>query len=168
MIETLKIPNDRIPVLIGTTGETKRKLYNRFKTNIDIKDTEVSIEGEPVNVFIVKQIIKAIGRGFSPDIAFLLEKDDYQLEVFEITKYTNTKSSMARLKGRVIGRQGKSREKIEELTSSYISVYGKTVSIIARVEFLPLALEAVNMLLGGAKHSTVYKFLETGIKHINP
>ena len=168
MIETLKIPKDRVPVLIGSEGVVKRRLYNKFKTNIEIKDTDITIEGEPVNVFIVKQIVKAIGRGFSPEVAYLLEKDDYQLEIFELAKYTNTKNSMARIKGRVIGREGKAREKVEELTSSYISVYGKTVSIIAKVDFLPLLLESVQMLLGGAKHSTVYKFLETGIKHINP
>jgi ribosomal RNA assembly protein len=109
----------------------------------------------------VREIVKAIGRGFNPDIAKLLLKQDFVLEIIEITDYTNkSKNSMLRLKGRVIGKEGKSRRLIEELTESSISVYGKTISIIGPSESVNLARQAVISLLRGSTHANVYKWLE--------
>jgi ribosomal RNA assembly protein len=39
-------------------------------------------------------------------------------------------------------------------------VYGKTVGIIGRVEDLVYARRAVESLLGGSRHATVYGWLE--------
>ncbi|MCD6404171.1 MAG: RNA-processing protein, partial [Nanoarchaeota archaeon] len=60
----------------------------------------------------------------------------------------------------VIGRDGKAKEKIEELTDTNICVSGKTVSIIGRYDDAMIAREAVERLLGGAMHATVFRFLE--------
>jgi ribosomal RNA assembly protein len=49
---------------------------------------------------------------------------------------------------------------IEELTNTYISVYGHYVSIIGKPEDVKLASNAVMMLITGSMHSTVYKMLE--------
>ena len=76
------------------------------------------------------------------------------------------KNTMERLKGRVIGTGGKSREEIERLTDTYISVYGKTIGIIGEVEHVSLARDAVAMLLQGSMHKTVYQYLEKKKKEI--
>ena len=76
------------------------------------------------------------------------------------------KNTMERLKGRVIGKAGKSREEIERLTDTHISVYGKTVGIIGEVEHVALSREAVAMLLQGSMHKTVYQYLEKKKKEI--
>ncbi len=67
---------------------------------------------------------------------------------------------MKRLKGRVIGEGGRSRKTIEELTGSYISIYGKTICIIGEPEGAPNARRAVESLLKGSPHGNVYKWLE--------
>ena len=67
---------------------------------------------------------------------------------------------MERLKGRVIGKGGKSREEIERLTETHISIYGKTISIIGETMQVSLARDALAMLLNGSMHKTVYQFLE--------
>ena len=64
------------------------------------------------------------------------------------------------MKGRVIGANGKSRTVIEELTESNISVYGKTISIIAPIDTINDAKQATEELLGGAQHAGVYHTLE--------
>jgi len=46
------------------------------------------------------------------------------------------------------------------MTGTYVSVYGKTVSIIGEIEHLQIAKEAVEMILKGSRHKTVYSFLE--------
>jgi ribosomal RNA assembly protein len=65
-----------------------------------------------------------------------------------------------RIKGRIIGRDGRSRELIEEHTETFVSVYGKTVSIIGTTESVSTARRAIEMLIKGSPHSTVYRWLE--------
>ena len=102
----LKIPKERIAVLIGPSGSTKRRLEKITGTKITV-DTEgkVIIEGEDsFKCFKTKDIIKAIGRGFSPERAEELAKDNYCFELIEIKGNQKDKE---RLRGRVIGKRGK-------------------------------------------------------------
>ncbi len=64
------------------------------------------------------------------------------------------------MKGRIIGKEGKMRKFIEDVLNVNISVYGKTVAIIGDAESVAVAREAIEMLVEGAQHSTVQRFLE--------
>ena len=110
---------------------------------------------------MARDVIKAIGRGFSPEKAYDLFKEDMYLDVVDITRYTgDSKKAKKRLKGRVIGRNGKTRELIEDYTGTSLSIYGKTIACIGLPEKVQIVREAVEMLLDGAPHSAVYNFLE--------
>ena len=87
-------------------------------------------------------------------------KQDYIFEVVDLSEYVKSKDAMVRLKGRVIGKEGKSRRLIEELTECNISVFGKTISIIGPPESAANARQAVESLLRGSTHANVYKWLE--------
>ncbi|MBW2980371.1 KH domain-containing protein [Candidatus Woesearchaeota archaeon] len=160
----LRIPKERIAVLIGKNGEAKKELEEDTKTKIkiDSKEGDVFISGkDALGLYTARELVKAVGRGFNPEIAKLLLKQDFILEIIEITEYTNkSKNTMVRLKGRVIGKEGKSRKIVEELTESCISVYGKTISIIGPSESVNMARQAVISLLRGSTHANVYKWLE--------
>jgi ribosomal RNA assembly protein len=159
----LKIPKERIAVLIGVKGQTKKELeeISNTKINIDSKEGDVNISGsDSLDVFQIKEVIIAIGRGFNPDLARVLLKSDYGLEVINMMDYAHRKEDIPRVKGRVIGTEGKSRLTIETLTETNISVYGKTISIIGSIEYLPNAKRAIEMLLEGSAHATVYRWLE--------
>jgi len=107
------------------------------------------------------EVIRAIGRGFSPERAFpLLEDEMLMLDVIDLSRVCNTKTDMARIKGRIIGKDGRTREITEKLTGVGISVYGKTVAIIGGPEQIRIARAAIEMLLDGAPHGAVYGFLE--------
>ena len=159
----LKIPKDRIGVIIGEKGEKKRELESLLGValQIDSEEGDVVLKGtDNIKLFTGHEIIKAIARGFNPDIAKLLLKTDYMLEIINITEYATTKNQMIRLKGRVIGEQGKSRRAVEELAEAYIVVYGKTISLIGQADNVYAAKRAVDMLLSGAPHATVFRLLE--------
>ena len=67
----LKIPKDRVAVLIGAKGETKKHIETITKTDIDVDSKEgiVSITGQDaIGMYSAKEITKAIGRGFNPEI----------------------------------------------------------------------------------------------------
>jgi ribosomal RNA assembly protein len=159
----LKIPHERIAVLIGTDGNVKKELEQLTKTaiKIDSKEGDILISGsDAIGLYNTREIIQAIGRGFNPEVAKLLLKSDYCLEVLNISDYCKTINDMNRLRGRVIGSAGKSRRLIEELGQVSMSVYGKTVGIIGEATKVMVARRAVDSLLRGSPHSKVYQWLE--------
>ena len=165
----LKIPKDRVAVLIGAKGETKKHIESLTKTKIDVdsKEGDVSITGkEALGMYAAKEIVKAIARGFNPEIAQLLMKQDYSFEILDVSDFSKSKNDTKRLKGRVIGEKGKSRNTIESLTGAYISVYGKTICIIGELNSVGLARRAVESLLAGSPHANVYKWLEKQRRNI--
>ena len=159
----LKIPKDRVAVLIGQKGKTKNHLESitKIKLDIDSKEGDVTIKGtDALGMYSAKEIVKAIGRGFNPEIAQLLIKQDYAFELLNLSDFSRSKNDEKRLKGRVIGEKGKSRKTIEDLTGVYISVYGKTIAIIGEITAVGYARKAIDSLLSGSPHANVYKWLE--------
>lgn len=159
----LKIPKERIAVLVGKDGKIKTELETQTKVKIDIDSKEGDVKitsSDSIQLYLLKDIIKAIGRGFNPEIAMQLLKPDYVLELISLSDYAKSQNQMLRLKGRVIGKSGRSRETIEELSESSIAVYGKTIGIIGFCDNVAISKRAVEMLLQGGQHASVYKWLE--------
>lgn len=159
----LKIPKDRVGVLIGKSGEVKKKLEGEThaKIIIDSKEGDVIIKGDDsIGLYSAREIIRAVGRGFNPDIAQLLLKQDYMFETVDLRDFAPTKNAMLRLKGRVIGSEGRSRKVIEELTETHICIYGKSISIIGEISNVAIAKRAIERLLQGSEHASVYRDLE--------
>jgi ribosomal RNA assembly protein len=154
-------------VLIGREGETKAKIENSFKTHLLIQSQNGVVEivprqdsEDPTTVLRARDVVLAIGRGFSPERALQLIDDDIVLDIIDLREtFGKNESDIARLKGRVIGREGKIRRLIEEMTDAKVSVYGHTISMIGEYETVNAAREAIVLLLKGKQHSTVYKLL---------
>lgn len=159
----LKIPKERVAVLIGKRGVTKRGIQTKTHTIIEVsKEGDVLITSDDsVSVYNASPIVKAIGRGFNPEIALTLLNEDYRLEIINIQDFTKkSKKKFIRIKARLIGTKGKARRVLERLTMTDISVYGKTVCIIGKTEDVLLAKVAIEKLLKGSPHGNVYKFIE--------
>jgi len=161
----VRIPQDRIGVLIGHNGIVKEDIEKKSGTriNVDSNEGEVYIEGieggDSIKALRVADVVKAIGRGFSPENAFALFDDDFLL--FDIVSLAHlTPKMLKRVKGRVIGRNGRMRRAIENLAGVKISVYGKTIGMIGYSHQIRTVHEAIEMLINGVPHSTVYSFLE--------
>ena len=166
-----KIPKGRIGALIGQKASTKDLIETRLgvQLQIDSESGNVSIQLNPElpmhtgpsNLFRAKEVVLAIGRGFSPEKARrLLDDEDATLIVVDLRTYVGkSESDIKRLSGRVIGREGKTRRIIEELTETSVSVYGHTISIIGPIEEAEIARQAVEMFLRGRLHTSVYRFL---------
>ena len=162
----IRIPRERIGALIGENGEIKALVQKRTGVRLNISsEGEVDIEenpDDPVASLKVMDFVKAVGRGFSPHRALRLLDDDEYLEIIEISDYLGNKKpeQMKRVRARLIGSQGKTRKLIEDLTGVNMSVFGNTVCLIGNSVQLPVAKTAVDMILRGSEHSTVYRYLE--------
>ncbi|MFC2142780.1 pre-rRNA-processing protein PNO1 [Candidatus Aenigmatarchaeota archaeon] len=160
-MQKLKIPEERLAILIGKRGKVKREIENLTKTKIAVGE-DVTIEGECIGILACSNIVKAIGRGFAPEKAMDLSDEDYCLCILSLPE--KGKKGKVRVKSRIIGRDGLARERIEMFTKSHISIYGKTVSIIGKYDDVELAKTAIEKLITGSPHDNVFHFLEIMIK----
>ena len=163
-IQDIKITQDRIAVIIGKKGSTRRTIEEKTGTTITInsEDGIVTVESEDaIAVMRTIDFIRAVNRGFSPERAgIILDDEDLMLDIIDLSRACTTTKQIERFRGRIIGRNGKSREQIEDLTGTILSVYNKTVAIIGMPEQVKLAQKALEMILEGLPHEVVFAFLD--------
>jgi ribosomal RNA assembly protein len=170
----LRVHEDRLGVLIGEGGKVVKDLEARLGVKITVNTVDSSVIIEPANPSIpatnilkCQEIIKAIDHCFSYERASRLHDDDAVLVIVDLKdQITFSESHLQRIKGRIIGEEGKARKNLEELTGTYISVCRDTVAIIGEYTRAELARQAIEMLAQGRQHSTVYKFLDRAIRDL--
>lgn len=166
MIDFVAIPEQRMKIL-----RTNKKLVQKLESLVDVKiklTENVEIESDdPLLVMRIKSVIKAFGRGLDFEDALNLLDEEFELRIIDIKGFSGKSSSrLNELRGRIIGRKGKTKAIIEKLADVKISIYGKTISIIGKWDSVQCANQAICMLLEGRRHGSVYKFLEENIKKI--
>ena len=164
--QTVRVPTERVGAIIGKEGGTKKTLEEELGVELVVDSKEGTVvvrtdsigEADPLTAV---RVIEAIGRGFSPERARRLLDEGMAFEVIDLRDFAGkSTNSLERIRGRVIGLKGKSRRVIEELTRCYVSVYGRTVSIIGDPTEVQLAADAVKTLARGSQHRTVYNTLQ--------
>jgi len=164
--QMVRIPVDRVAALIGKKGENKKHLEATCHVSLEIDGESGAVlvksnsveEGDP---FKATSVVEAVGRGFSPQRALRLLEPEIALEVMDLRDYAGkSENSLERIRGRIIGLNGKSRKVIEDLTKCSVSVYGRTVAIIGEATEIKLAGDAIHMLASGSRHRSVYNMLQ--------
>jgi len=173
MIERIKVPLDRVAVLVGPKGSVKELIEEKSTARLDIdsKSGEVEILNpkDPLKGMRAKEVVTAIARGFSPAKALrLFDDENLMFETIDLSDIARTEKDLQRIKGRIIGTKGKTREIFETLTNVHISVYGKTVCLLGYPEQNAVARAGIEMLLKGSSHGPVYKFLEKKKSELRP
>src|SRR3970040_2371777 len=79
----VKIPKERVGVLIGPDGRVKENIEEKLKVKLEIDGEEGDVtiildekSPDPSLFFRAKDVVTAIGRGFSPEHAFRLIRDE--------------------------------------------------------------------------------------------
>lgn len=166
----LKVPKDRVAVLVGVGGSTRKKLVSSLKVKvfIDSKEGVVNINSDDgLKLMVAKDVVRAIARGFNPEVALNLIREDYMLDVIDITDYTGrSKKKLYGVKGRLIGQEGKTRKNIKYIAGVDMVVYGKTVSLIGEYSRVSYVRRAIEILISGSRHGYAYKWLEEKISEL--
>jgi ribosomal RNA assembly protein len=152
----VRIPKERVGVLVGPDGKVKQNIEEKLMVELEIESEAGGVTivlsertNDPSLVFRAKDVVTAIGRGFSPEHAFRLlrnEEDIFDFIDFRVV-FGRSESDIKRIKGRIIGANGKTRKLIEELTDASVVVYGHTVGFIGTFEQVDVARNAVQMLI---------------------
>ncbi|RDE16512.1 MAG: RNA-processing protein [Candidatus Thorarchaeota archaeon] len=172
--ETIKVPVERIGVIVGHDGRVKSRVEELTNVQLEVTPdgaviiTAVPDAGDPVLAWKARDIVRAMARGFSPSNALTLIDEDSRLLVISLRDSVGTSpDQLKRVAGRIIGERGRTRRVVEQITETKISVYGHTVSIIGTDPGIEYAARAVNMLIEGLPHANVYKYLESMRRSMN-
>ena len=164
-METIKIPQKRLKTYTQNTGAVLKRIESKAGVEARLADGDVEIEGDGGSCWVASMVISAINLGFSPEKAYKLFEDDYYLEVIDLdTYFCKDEKLVGRYLARIIGKEGKAREILEELSDAHISIWDHRIAIIGTFEELHDAREAINRLLEGSTHAGVYSYLERNKK----
>jgi len=163
-----RVPLERLGVLIGPDGKVKQEIMEKTRTRLTIDSTTGMVIIEPatpnttaLELMKARDIVRAIAYGFSPERAFRLLDEDQILIILDLKQYVGDKPNhLQRVLGRIIGEEGKTRRIIEEMTGTYISIYDTYIAIIGDYESANIAKNAIELLIEGRMHSTVYRYIE--------
>lgn len=139
--------------------KNRKKLEEILGVKIENRGTEVYIEGDAENEYIAEKVVNALNFGFPFSVAIEIKTADLVFEKINIKDYTKQKD-LARVRGRIIGAQGKTIKTISELSNCYMELKDNYVGIIGEPEFIKNAQEAIISLAKGAKQANVYAYLE--------
>jgi ribosomal RNA assembly protein len=165
----VRVPRERVGVLVGPDGRVKQQIEERLMVELRVESESGGVTivlsdkaADPSLLLRAKDVVTAIGRGFAPEHAFrLIRNEDNIFDIIDLRLvFGRSESDIKRVKGRIIGANGKTRNLIEELSEADVVVYGHTVGFIGTFEQVDVARNAVQMLISGSQHHTVYKYLQ--------
>ncbi len=169
-----RIPKDRIAVLIGKGGRTRKMIEKASGAALEVDSSTGDVmadwgglEVDPILRMKMPDVVRAIGRGLAPKRAVKLLEDEVFLRMYDIREWVGRQPNQTRrMRSRLIGRNGRIRSLIEEMTHTEMAIYGSTVLVIGDEDGLALATPAIESILNGAEHGTVLHGLEQDRKRM--
>ena len=168
-----RVPKNRIAVLIGKGGQTRKMLEEISGAELDIDSqtgevmAEWKEEPDPVVRMKMPDVVLAIGRGLAPSRAIQLIQDDVFLRMYDIREWVGRQPNQTRrMRSRLIGRNGRIRSLIEEISNCEMAIHGSTVLVIGDRAGITLAGPAIEGILRGSEHSTILHGLEQDRKRM--
>ena len=139
--------------------KNKKKLEETLKVKITNRGKEVSIEGEAQDEYIAEKIIDALNFGFPYSAAISIIKEENLFEIINIKDHT-TRKDLERIRGRIIGKAGRTLQTISNLSECFLEIKDNDVGIIGPPERIENAQNAIISIIQGSKQSNVYTALE--------
>lgn len=150
-----KIICDKIIRIIKSKGNLEKEL----NVTIEINGKEIYISGEPEEEYIAEKVIEALDFGFPFFNALEIKKEDILFEILNIKECT-PKKNFERIRGRIIGKDGKTLKTISSLSDCHVELSGNKLGIIGNAENIRTIEEACKLLIKGSKQANVYAYLE--------
>ena len=146
----------------------KMAVQRKFLKAIDDAGVKLELDRNTVtlssdsgfSILLAKNAVLAFNRGFDSKTSALLLDDAYDLAIINVGDFAGSQKRQSELKGRVIGTRGIIKKRLSIATGCYIKIFGKTISVIGPYQNLNIAVEAIEMLLSGAKHNSVFSMID--------
>ncbi|MGC8648782.1 MAG: KH domain-containing protein [Candidatus Micrarchaeia archaeon] len=159
-MQRIYIPEERIKLLKKNNLIKEIEKNNDCRINIIDRNIVEIIAEDAFKEYLLKDVIFAFGRGFKLNIAEKLLYDNEYFFQIDLGNIFSKKTQIQRIKSRIIGRNGKTKMYIEEVSGAELSIYGDTVSFIGKEESIYEAKTAVKAIINGKTHRTAYRYME--------
>ncbi len=149
-------------MLVANLGKIRRAvpvIENKVKIKIGVGKNGVSVSGSELDEYLVEKVLVAVDFGFDVEDALLLMREDFVPEFIDVKGFSHRKN-LRDVRARLIGRSGKAKKTIENLTGAVIVVNGNRVGVIVDADNLDSVVQAIESLICGAKHGNVFARLE--------
>ena len=143
---------------VGEVRRNKEELEKQLNIKIKVSGNNVVIEGKSLDEYDAQCVFDAINFGFSVKKALLLKGEDMVFKVVHIKSFT--KRNLRDIKSRLIGKRGKTRRTISEISGCDVLIKEGEVGIIGDVESVEDTETAIINLIKGSKQSNMYRYLE--------
>lgn len=151
---------NEISRLLNVFRKNKKEIENLLKVKVEIdKNLNITIKGKTFQEYLASQILEAVALGFSLDTALLLLNTNYTMRRINLKSYIKQKR-ISVVKSRLIGKEGRVKKNIEELSDCFLILSDHIVVIIGKIDNVEIATRAVVSLIRGAPHGRVFSFLK--------
>ncbi len=144
---------------ISELKKNKKELEKKLNIVITIKGKTATIQGSPFNEYEASLILDAISLGFSAKKALQLADEQFIFRKLPVKNFTKRKN-LHEVRARIIGKQGKTKRTIEEISGCNIIIKDNTIGLIGPSESIETATTALTNLIRGSKQANVYRYLE--------
>lgn len=154
----LLIPENRAKLL--RSRQTLKEAAERLGCELRLEGNELTIEGDALNEYNARGVMQAFARGFDLNTSCLLLGDDCYFESVDMKGLLKKSERVKRIKARVIGREGRTKEYVQEVSGAHVSIYGDTVSFLGTLGQIKTARAAMDTLLEGGTHNKAYMTMQ--------
>ena len=144
-------------------------IENKIKVQFSFGSDYVIINANVENEFFIEQVVLAVDFGFDVEDALLLTNPSFLLKFIDIRDNTS-RNNLKDVRGRIIGKNGRVKKAIENLTGSVVVIKDNDIGIIVDDLHLDTTMQAFKTLIHGTKYGTVFNYLERQnrtLKHLN-
>ncbi len=154
----LLIPENRAKLL--KSKETMDEFTAKLGCGLRLDGNELTIEGSALSEYNARNVMQAFARGFDIATSCLLLGEDCFFESVDMKAFLKRSDRVKRIKARIIGREGKTKEYVQEVSGARVCVYGGTVSFIGTIGQIKTARAAMDTLLEGGTHNKAYIMMQ--------
>ena len=120
---------------------------------------KATIEGDPLDEYVALMVLEALAFGFKPSEALMLKNEEMVFKRISIKEFSRRKN-LHEVKSRLIGKEGKTRRTIEEISDCLIVIGDNAVGIIGPALEIDKTIQAIVNLIRGTKQANTYRYLE--------
>ena len=108
--------------------KARKKLEKELGIKLTFNGKELTIEGKPEEEYVAEKVLEAINFGFAIDAALMIKEEELTFEILNIKDYTK-RNDLERIRGRIIGTNGKTKSTLINLTECFIEIKDNKVTV---------------------------------------
>ena len=136
----------------------RAELEKKLNVKIGFVGNKISVEGNSLDEYSALKVFDAFNFGFSIKKALLLKQENFVFRKVHIKEFT--KRNLKDIAARLIGKHGKTRKTLSDISRCEVLVKEGEVGIVGYADDVDNVEVAIVNLIKGSKTANMYMYLE--------